>query len=78
MNPTGSVRASHAESPELAEILKEAWPIEATEACTKFELAWGHYVAYLVTEESVGSCGDAANEIEGRSSTRVMVEALLS
>ena len=30
--------------------------IEHTEACRTFELTWGRYVAYLVTEEVVGSC----------------------
>jgi hypothetical protein len=30
--------------------------IEHTGACRKFELKWASYVAYLVTEEVVGSC----------------------
>jgi hypothetical protein len=56
VNPPGLVR-SHPELPELAEILKGASPIESTEDCRSFELTWKHYVAYLVTEECVGSCG---------------------
>lgn len=31
-------------------------PIQHTTACRKFELTWAQYVAYLVTEEVVGSC----------------------
>jgi hypothetical protein len=47
---------------ELAEILKGSRPIESTESCKRFELSWRHYVAYLVTEESVGSCGKYEDE----------------
>ena len=43
--------------PELAEIMKDGWLIESTEGCRTFELSWKRYVAYLVTEECVGSCG---------------------
>jgi hypothetical protein len=41
--------------PQLAEILREAWPIESTEGCKTFGLYWKSYAAYLVTNESVGS-----------------------
>jgi hypothetical protein len=37
VNPAGLV-ASHAGLPELAEILKDASPIESTDACRTFEL----------------------------------------
>jgi hypothetical protein len=62
VNPAGSVD-SHPELPELAEILKGASPIESTEDCRSFELTWKHYVAYLVTEECVGSCGSYDDEM---------------
>ncbi len=61
-NPSGLVRP-HAELPELAKILKGASPIESTEDCRSFELTWNHYVAYLVTEECVGSCGSYNDEM---------------
>jgi hypothetical protein len=48
--------------PELADIGKNAWPIEAVEGCRSFELSWNRYVAYLVTEECVGSCGKFGDE----------------
>jgi hypothetical protein len=51
------------ELPELAEILKKPSPIEPTEGCKSFELSWKHYIAYLVTEECVGSCGRYDDEI---------------
>ena len=51
------------ELPELEGILKAASPIESTENCRSFELIWNHYVAYLVTEECVGSCGSYDDEI---------------
>lgn len=41
--------------PELANILAGAHPIESVEGCRKFQLSWPHYLAYLVTEELVGS-----------------------
>jgi hypothetical protein len=40
--------------PELA-ILAGAHRIESVEGCSKFQLSWPHYLAYLVTEELVGS-----------------------
>jgi hypothetical protein len=41
--------------PELANIIRDASPIESIEGCRTFELYWKHYAAYLVTEELVGS-----------------------
>jgi len=38
-------------------------PIEHTRDCKSFELTWKHYIAYLVTEECVGSCGDYQDEM---------------
>jgi len=62
VNPAGLVRP-HPELPELEGILKAASPIESTENCRRFELIWKRYVAYLVTEECVGSCGSYDDEI---------------
>lgn len=45
--------------PEIANLLAGAHPIESVEGCRKFQLSWKHYLAYLVTEELVGS--NAAN-----------------
>jgi len=47
----------HPDLPELREILKESWPIESTASCKRVEFSWKYYIAYLVTEECVGSCG---------------------
>ena len=44
-----------ADKPDLANLLKDSWPIETVEGCKTFELYWKHYAAYLVTEELVGS-----------------------
>ena len=41
--------------PELANLLAGAHPIESVEGCKRFRLSWKHYLAYLVTEELVGS-----------------------
>jgi hypothetical protein len=41
--------------PELANVLAGAHPIESIDGCKKFGLSWKHYLAYLVTEELVGS-----------------------
>jgi hypothetical protein len=41
--------------PEVANVLAGAHAIESIEGCKKFELSWKHYLAYLVTEELVGS-----------------------
>lgn len=46
-----------------AGILDNAHPIETSEGCRTFELFWKHYVAYLVTEECVGSCGTYTDEV---------------
>lgn len=51
-NRSGIVRPS---LPELAEPMRDAYPIESIEGCKTFELYWKHYVSYLVTEELVGS-----------------------
>jgi len=47
----------------FAEILKGALPIKSTNQCRTFELYWSRYVAYLVTEEVVGSGGDYEGDI---------------
>jgi hypothetical protein len=62
VNP-GGVVGSHPALPELAELSRDASPIESTDACRSFELTWKHYVAYLVTEECVGSCGNYGDEV---------------
>lgn len=62
VNPGGVVR-SHPQLPELEKIMNDFSPIESTDACRTFELTWKRYVAYLVTEECVGSCGQYADEI---------------
>ena len=41
--------------PELANLLAGARPIETVDGCKAFQLSWTHYLAYLVTEELVGS-----------------------
>jgi hypothetical protein len=41
--------------PELAHLFAGAHPIESVEGCRTFQLSWKHYLAYLVTEELVGS-----------------------
>jgi hypothetical protein len=62
VNPDGLVHP-HPELPELEEIIRGSSPIESTDACRTFELTWVSYVAYLVTEECVGSCGRDDDEI---------------
>jgi hypothetical protein len=47
----------------FAEILKGASPVKAVEGCRRFELQWSRYVAYLVTEETVGSGGSYEDEV---------------
>jgi len=42
--------------PQLGSNVVHFSRIEHTKACRTFELTWAHYVAYLVTEEVVGSC----------------------
>jgi hypothetical protein len=61
-NPDGQV-GPHPDLPELARLLEGASPIESTINCRTFELTWERYVAYLVTEECVGSCGRDDDEI---------------
>jgi hypothetical protein len=61
LNPSGIVHA-HPELPELEELSREASPIESMMDCRSFELTWKHYIAYLVTEECVGSCGNYNDE----------------
>ena len=62
-NLSGSVRADQLHPAELAEMLKDAQAIETTDSCKRFELTWKQYIAYLVTEECVGSCGNYNDEI---------------
>jgi len=50
------------ELPELERLSSLAAPIESTDSCRSFELTWKRYVAYLVTEECVGSCGQYDDE----------------
>jgi hypothetical protein len=47
----------------FAEILKGASPVKVVEGCRRFELQWSRYVAYLVTEETVGSGGSYEDEV---------------
>lgn len=47
----------------FAEIRKGASPIKVVEGCRRFELQWSRYVAYLVTEEVVGSGGSYEDEV---------------
>ena len=58
-----SVTSIRLESPELAELCKGGSPIESITGCRKFELVWQSYVAYLVTEECAGSCGEFGGEV---------------
>jgi hypothetical protein len=62
VNPAGAIR-SHPGLPELEESAKGAAPIESTHGCRTFELTWKRYIAYLVTEECVGSCGQYVDEV---------------
>lgn len=59
----GGVVVPNPELPELAALWKDSWPIESIKGCRIFELSWKRYVAYLVTEEMAGSCGDYKDEI---------------
>jgi hypothetical protein len=63
LDRANSVGSIHPKLPELNEILKGASPIESTPAYRTFELTWKHYVAYLVAEECLGSCGHYDDEI---------------
>jgi len=62
VNAGGMVRP-HPERPESAELFTALSPIESTGTCRSFELTWKFYVAYLVTEECVGSCGQYDDEV---------------
>ena len=63
VNRSGSVQPDLAALPELVHVLNNASPIESIEGCRTFELYWKRYVAYLVTEEGVGSCGSDDDEV---------------
>jgi hypothetical protein len=62
VNPAGVI-SLHPELPELEQILSNASPIESTGTCRTFQLSWKHYVAYSVTEECAGSCGEYEDEV---------------
>jgi hypothetical protein len=55
----------------------DAWPIESTESCRTFVLHWPRYVAYLVTEECAGSCGNYEDEIFAGKLARVYTKSHL-
>jgi hypothetical protein len=74
VNRGGLVRP-HPEFPELAELSREASPVESTNTCRTFELTWKRYVAYLVTEECVGSCGQYDDEIFAGKTFRVYAKS---
>jgi hypothetical protein len=61
VNFSGLVRP-YPERPESTELFTAVSPIESTCTCRTFELTWKFYVAYLVTEECVGSCGQYDDE----------------
>jgi hypothetical protein len=71
---TETVSAPDPTSP-LAEILKGASPIKSVEGCRAFELRWSRYVAYLVTEEGVGSGGNDEDEAYTGSLLRVYTKS---
>jgi hypothetical protein len=56
--------AAVSDRPELAGLLEGAHPIESVEGCKLFQLSWKHYLAYLVTEELVGSNAQAGYDDE--------------
>lgn len=62
--------ADHSESMQVgnglgpfSELATGTWPIRRTDECETFELHWSRYVAYLVTEEIVGSAGSHEDEV---------------
>ena len=59
---TKTATTSEPASP-FAGMLKSATPVETVEGCRRFELLWRRYVAYLVTEEGVGSGGNYGDEV---------------
>jgi hypothetical protein len=62
-----STKALAAQLPEITQVLKGARAITSTDECKRFEFHWSHYVAYLVTEELVGSTGHYEDEVyEGK------------
>lgn len=63
-NRSAPARQPVPESPELAEMLKDAWPIESIEGCKTFELYWKRYAAYLVSEEMFGSLATGGRDDE--------------
>ena len=50
------------DSPEIQALLKDTAPIESIDGCLTYRLFWPKYVAYLVTEQLVGSCGSYDDE----------------
>lgn len=56
------VQSAVRQLPELTGALIGARAIKSDHSCKKFELWWDYYVAYLVTEEMVGSCGNFDDE----------------
>jgi hypothetical protein len=61
-NPAGIIHVPNDALPEVAELLTDYAPIESTVDCRVFELIWNRCIAYLVTEECVGSCGNYDDE----------------
>jgi hypothetical protein len=59
----------------FAELRKGAAPIKSAEGCRTFELHWGRYVAYLVTEEGVGSGGSYEDEVHTGNLLRVYTKS---
>jgi hypothetical protein len=53
---------SNLNSPELAALGRDARPIESVKCCKPFELSRIRYVAYLVIEQCVGSCGGVKDD----------------
>jgi hypothetical protein len=71
---TETVSTPHPASP-FAEIRKGASPIKAVGGCRTFELQWSRYVAYLVTEEIVGSGGNHEDEVYTGTLFRVYIKS---
>jgi hypothetical protein len=59
----------------FAQILKGASPIKSVEGCRVFELRWSRYIAYLVTEEGVGSGGSDQDEVYSGNLLRVYTKS---
>jgi hypothetical protein len=55
----------------------KASPIESTGTCRIFVLTWARYVAYLVTEEMVGSCGKYDDQVFTGKRFRVYTKSYL-